>query len=367
MTTSAQPVTRVALVITELEVGGAERCLVQLACGLDRQRYAVKVYALASRPKNERLVEQLEGHHVPIHFLEARGLLSFPRILKQLRIHIARQQPQIIQAFLFHSNVVVSYLPRGPSRIFFGVRVADPRSWRSKLERWRARRAVGIVCVSNTVRDYLIRRNFPAEKLAVIPNGVDARMFESESEMSLKHFGIADENAVILFLGRLDPQKGIDWLLKAVQPVLAERPNCHLVLAGSGDWPHYQRFLHKKTNQITWLGWQANTAALLRRSSVLVLPSRWEGMPNVVLEAMAARVPVLATDVEGVRETLGPATEQQIVRFDDSDSFQRKLRALLDDVDLRAQIIVANQARVKSQFTIERMVSAYERLWKPSE
>src|SRR5262245_14427627 len=114
MTNSAQPVIRVGLVITELEVGGAERCLVRLACGLDRNRYAVEVYALSGRPKDESLAEQLETHHIPVHFLGARSWLSFRRVLKHLRTHVARQQPQIIQSFLFHSNVVVSYLPRGP-------------------------------------------------------------------------------------------------------------------------------------------------------------------------------------------------------------------------------------------------------------
>ena len=87
-------------------------------------------------------------------------------------------------------------------------------------------------------------------------------------------------------------------------------------------------------------------------------------MPNVVLEAMAAGVPVLATDVEGVREVLGPAAEQQTVRFGDRDSFQRKLLALLDDDNLRLQLISANHSRVKSQFTIQQMVAAYEQLWQ---
>jgi len=114
---------------------------------------------------------------------------------------------------------------------------------------------------------------------------------------------------------------------------------------------------------VHFAGWQNDIPAILAASRLLVLPSRWEGMPNVILEAMASRLPVLASDVEGVRELLGPGADPQIVSFGDDDAWTQKLLALLKDRLLALRVAEENRRRVEQQFSVASMVTAYESLW----
>jgi starch synthase (maltosyl-transferring) len=115
--------------------------------------------------------------------------------------------------------------------------------------------------------------------------------------------------------------------------------------------------------RVHFVGYRANVPEILSASDALVLPSRWEGMPNVVLEAMAAGKPVVATDVEGVSEALGPATAQQVVRPGHAEAFAAKLNLILGDAALADALGRENQQRVRASLSIDAMVDAYQRLY----
>ena len=108
--------------------------------------------------------------------------------------------------------------------------------------------------------------------------------------------------------------------------------------------------------------WQS--PQILAASSLLVLPSKWEGMPNVLLEAMAAGLPVVATRAEGVLELLGPESEAQTVGFQDSHELAHRILRILGDPRVAANLGQQNRLRVASQFPIERMVQAFQGLWE---
>src|SRR5262245_30135900 len=95
---------RLAFVITELDVGGAERCLTNLATQLDPRRFAPVVYALAPRPTGKQLllVEQLASASIPVHFLDGRSIRNAWTVQRRLRDLLAQQQPDLVQTFLFH-------------------------------------------------------------------------------------------------------------------------------------------------------------------------------------------------------------------------------------------------------------------------
>jgi glycosyltransferase involved in cell wall biosynthesis len=108
----------------------------------------------------------------------------------------------------------------------------------------------------------------------------------------------------------------------------------------------------------------AERPAILAASQLFVLPSRWEGMPNVVLEAMASRLPVLATDVEGVGELLGDDTAPQTVPYGETKAFVEKLVALISDPQLARRLGLKNRLRAETEFPLSRMVEAYQELWE---
>jgi len=204
------------------------------------------------------------------------------------------------------------------------------------------------------------------DKLVVIPNGVDLEQFPASRPAALSELGVPTGSRVAVFVGRLEPQKGLSWLLEVAPQWLAQSPNVHLVVVGRGpERPAMERLAQRRgvADRVHWLGWRRDVPEILAASDVLVLPSRWEGMPNVVLQAMASRIPVLAADVEGVRELLGENADPQIVAFGDTSSLVEKLTRLLSDRQLAECLGMENRRRVEESFSIRRMVAAYETLW----
>jgi glycosyltransferase involved in cell wall biosynthesis len=279
-------------------------------------------------------------------------------------------KPRIVQNFLFHANVVGTLAAReaGVPHIVTGIRVAERRA-RGHLalarlvDRWVERH----VCVSHGVRDFSqTRGGLPAAKLIVIPNGVDCERFTGCPPVGLETLGIRAPRRLITFIGRLERQKGLAWLLALMPRVFHELPEHDLVLVGTGpDRPTLERQAGQLAidARVHFVGYRQDVPEILAASEVLVLPSEWEGMPNVVLEAMAARRPVVATDVEGVGEALGPAAADQMVSPRNADAFASQLVAILKNPTLATRLATANRRRVEQFFSFEAMTATYATLY----
>jgi glycosyltransferase involved in cell wall biosynthesis len=148
--------------------------------------------------------------------------------------------------------------------------------------------------------------------------------------------------------------------------LLSRRPEVDLLLVGHG--PERQRLEEQAAalgivERVHFAGWRPDVASILRASRVLVLPSRWEGMPNVVLEAMASKIPVVSTRAEGVMELLGDGASQQTVEMGDDEDFVQKLAFLLNNPAEAAEIGKQNRERVVECFSMDRMIQSYQRLY----
>jgi glycosyltransferase involved in cell wall biosynthesis len=364
---------RVALVITELEVGGAERAMVELATRLDRGRYQPAVYCLAGRPKPgaDRCVVDLEKVGIEVDFFGARGVWSFPAAMAWLRRRLMEMPPEVVQTFLFHANILGRTAARlvGRPTVLSGIRVAEHRRWgRLAIDRWTEAWVARHVCVSQAVADFSrTQGHLTADKLVVIPNGIDLAQDPASPPANLAAFGVPAGRRVVTFVGRFDMQKGVDWLVAHAPKWLEPLPDVDLLLVGKGPEEKRLRWLASVqgiSSRVHFAGWRGDVAEILAASCLLVLPSRWEGMPNVVIEAMASRLPVLATDVEGVRELLGPDAESQTVVPQDSQSFADKLVTLASSPPLAQRLGQQNRRRVESEFSITRTVRAYQDLWE---
>jgi glycosyltransferase involved in cell wall biosynthesis len=207
----------------------------------------------------------------------------------------------------------------------------------------------------------------PSGKLVAIPNGVDVQEYPARHPADLSPWGIPPGHRAIAFVGRLDRQKGVRWLLESAPLWLDRLPDCELLLVGMGPEEGDLRRLSGRlgiVGRVHFAGWQSGVAEILAASQLLVLPSRWEGMPNVVLQAMASRLPVLATDAEGVRELLGEATDAQTVRFGRSQDLADKLVGLMSDRARSMELGRFNRLRAETHFPVEGMVAAYQELWQ---
>ena len=196
MSSAPQSLIRIGFCITELEPGGAERCLVELVERLDRARFQPVVYCLAPRPTGnaDLLARRLDATGAAVHYFGARGLSGLPWIARRLAKQIKQDSPQVVQCMLFHANVLGAWAAHraGVRHIVTGIRVAERRhDWHLRLARWADRWVERHVCVSQSVRDFSESVGLlPAGKLVVIPNGVDLKRFDGTSPCKLESLGL---------------------------------------------------------------------------------------------------------------------------------------------------------------------------------
>lgn len=362
---------RIAFCITELEFGGAERGLVELLKRLDRKKFQPLVYCLGPRPaSNPRsLADELEECGIAVECLRAIKPWHAPGAVWKLRRLLVRDRPAILQSFLFHANFLGTLAARGARVpiVLTGIRVAERRAnWHLRLARWADPLVSSHVAVSQAVRDFCVREaGLPPHKVVVIPNGVDLARFENVSPVSRESLGVSSACDLLVFVGRLDEQKGAQWLLERMPDLLRQRA-CDLVMVGEGT-QRVALLSRSRTlgiaEHVHLLGRRDDVAQIMAASDLFVLPSRWEGMSNALLEAMASAKPVVATAVEGVEEVLGPLAEQQTVGPQDTQGFVAKCLALLADKNRAGLLGTQNQARIAEHFTLAGAVSGYEALY----
>lgn len=363
----------VALCITELDVGGAERCLVDLAVRLDRSRFEPVVYCLGPRPAvaEASCVPPLEQAGIEVHCLGATRKREFWGVVRRLGELWQQRRPALVQSFLFHANLASRWAAHrlGITPVLSGVRVAErEQRWHLWCDRLTSSWVARYVCVSQSVAQFSVHEGgLPASKMVVIPNGVELKDYPAEKPADLGALGISPGRRVVTFVGRLEPQKGLRWLLETAPQWLGRLPDCELLLVGEGsEQEDLQRLAATSGfgNRIHFAGWRSDVPALLAATHLLVLPSRWEGMPNVVLQAMASRLPLVVTDVEGVRELLGPLAEQQAVPYGDSAAWSQRVLQLLENPTQAAHEAEQNRRRAAEHFTLDRMAQAYQDLWQ---
>lgn len=370
MSTADEPVS-IAFCITELDPGGAERALVQLVTRLDRTQWQPVVYCLAGEAE---LAGELRQHDIPVTCLGARGVGSvgvIPRLASLLR----QQRPALLQTFLYHANIVgrlAGSMARVP-HVVSGIRVAEQRSrfrlWLDRAtDRWVSRH----VCVSEAVAKFSIEQGgLPVDKVVVIPNGVDAERFQTATAADLSEFGIPPGTPIVLYVGRLDPQKAPLDLLAALRMLAVRRNDFHALFVGDGPLrSELQSAIaaSELNGRVHLIGRREDVPALMQAASCLALPSRWEGMPNVVLEAMAAGLPVVATEVEGSTELLRPGGKSGDFGLLVPPGSPERMSVVIDGVlnsseDVTAMAL-ASQRHVMEHFTWNHVARSYCQLYR---
>lgn len=358
---------RIAFCITELDPGGAERALVELVTRLDPARFSPAVFCLGPRGK---LAEVLEAAGIPVTSLGAKGLRHFGVVFRLSRA-LRQFRPVILQTWLFHANLLGRIAGRfaGVPIIVSGIRVAERRS-RKRL--WADRLTQSLVaahvCVSRDVAEFSIKTGgLEASRVHVIPNGVDVSRFEHAKPLDLSFLNIPPNSKVLLFVGRLDPQKDPIWLLEAFPLIQKSIPHLHLLYVGDGVMK--SELLNEiQTRQLMdvvhVLGWRADVPELLKAADALVLCSRWEGMPNVVLEAFASGTPVVAALVEGISDLVTDRETGLAVSHRQTEALAAAVVSILEDSVLGAQLAIASQSFVGEKFTWEASAERYVKLYE---
>lgn len=354
--------------LTGLGVGGAERQAVRLAINLTRRGRDVR---LLSMIEPTAFTDMLLQHDVPVASLGmTRGRVSLSAFLRLVRT-LKDIKPQTLLCFMYHANLMgrLAGMLAGVPHVVVSVRIERFGGPTRELAfRMTNRLSAATVLNSRLAADFLVGRNVvSAGQLLVIPNGIDTGEFDGVAPVLRSEIGIPAEAFLWIAVGRFDPQKDHVTLLNALAATADE--DQHLLLVGDGplrgDIAECIDILGLQ-NRVHLVGVRHDIPALMASSDALVMSSRYEGLPNVLMEAHAAGLPVVATDVGGVREVIIPEVSGLIVPANDPDALAGVMNELVGMEQMRrAEMGRAGRNHVDERFAIERIVDQWETLLFP--
>ncbi|MCX7620941.1 MAG: glycosyltransferase family 4 protein [Acidimicrobiales bacterium] len=374
---------RVLAVINALGEGGTERSLAELLSPLAERGIDITIATLRSR--GEEGVEptlRAQGHDIRLlPSGRAARLRAFRALLHEL-------QPDVVHSMLFEANLLarlgtIGTRPRvltslvntsySPQRIatlgtdhrkLRAVQLIDAISGRLFVDRFHA--------VSIAVRDDAIRHlRIPAERITVVGRGRRDPLPSGGGgprESVRRDLATPAEATVLINVGRQEHQKDHLTLVRAVAPLLDERPDLWLLIAGreGNESAQLERELHALGNpeRIVRLGHRGDVANILVASDLFVFTSRYEGMPGAVIEAMSVGLPVVASDIAPVREVVEPNQSALLASVGNPDSFRHTIAALLADPARRAAIGQRGRRRYEEQFTVDAVADHMAELYR---
>jgi glycosyltransferase involved in cell wall biosynthesis len=342
------------MLLQDLKFGGTQRQALELARHFNPERFQVEVWLLAG---GEDLAPLARDWGVPLVFLSRQqrvGPVALSRLWRRLK-----DQP--VDLFM-PLTVVPNIWGRGLGRLArVPVIVGNCRGGgapRRQHERWLWPLAHQIICNSAALKRVLTDRiGVPEARVTVIPNGVDTDYFRPAAETPQPY------PAVVLSVARMVPDKDPETLVRAFALAAPAFPRAQLWLVGEGPLMPEVRHLAEATlapGSFRFIPPQADLRPLFRQAGLLALSSRTEALPNVVLEAMAAGLPVAATAVGGVPELVAPARTGWLAAPEDAPGLAAVMSRLLGDPEQCRAFGRAGRERVLRDFSLQTMARRYE-------
>ncbi|MGH7215300.1 MAG: glycosyltransferase [Tepidisphaeraceae bacterium] len=353
---------RILLLITDLEIGGTPTVVRELAIRLTRGTDAhVEVACLA---KWGPVATQLREAGIAVHAIGASGPLDLVRVTRDLVRFIHERRFDTVFSFLVHANTIAALASRFCRDVRFqqSIQTTQPKPrWHWKLQAIAHHAAERVVVPSMSAgRAARAWADVPAGKLVVIPNAVDADAFARSPVPALD-----PRPYPVGFIGRLDPVKRVPMLIEALAGRAARRGDVHLHIFGDGpERPLVEGAIAglRAESWVTMHGAVPRPQEALSRVGLLVLPSSAEGFGLVLIEAMAAGVPVVAAGVAGVRDVVRHGANGILVDPDAPAMLAGAIDRVIDDSALRAQLVETGLRDARERFGWEGVLGAYARL-----
>jgi sugar transferase (PEP-CTERM/EpsH1 system associated) len=357
---------RILHLITELDIGGAQKALARLLSHLDRKRFSPHVACFYNG--QEMVAQEIRKLGIPVTNL---GMITKWRWDAFWRLYflLRRERPTILHTWMFHANIpgrVLGRLANVPIVISSERTMGQESPWRYRLNRVTHPLADRITCVSQQVEDFVVGQiGIPRDKTVVIPNGIDVKHFKNlyKDNKMRSTYHLPRDVPVIGTVTRLNRVKRLDVLLQAIE-LLQET---HGVIVGEGPEHEYLKAQATRlglSERISFTGHQRDVRPWLAAFDIFVLSSDWEGMSNALLEAMAAGLPVVATAVGGTPEVVVEGETGFLVPPRDPEALAEAILRLLRDPDLRRRMGEAGRKRVAEHFSVEQMVQKTEALYE---
>jgi glycosyltransferase involved in cell wall biosynthesis len=362
-----RPVKDILFVTVGYTLGGSENMIARIAPRLVMRGYKVRVLAFKSWGA---VSDELKDSEVECIALHGKGKFDL-RVLWRYFLYLRKAPPDLIIGFLYRAYI--------PTRIFgflLGIpnisSVRDVQRWMNSfhifLERITANFSTTIYSCSNAVTRFLIQKlGIKREKVDTIPNGIDVDSFSIKinKEKKIRELGLNSNLKIVGTVCRLhEPKKGVKILLEATKK-LQKKNAFQLLIVGTGKDEKKLRLMAKREKiNARFLGERDDVPEILQIMDIFVLASIYEGFPVVVLEAMAAGLPIVASRVGGLKEAVLDGKTGLLVEPGNPDMLAEKIELLLgNDIKCR-KFGKAGFNRVKEYFSLEKTVDGIESLWK---
>lgn len=374
--------TNILFIIDNIEFGGGERVFSQIIRGLNTDKFNTFV---ASRPGGT-FAEKLREVGVQIEPLDMTSRYNLGNVLRLKKI-IKTKNIQIVHSqggradFYARIAAKIANAPILISSIAMLVEGYDVGILRKSLyvfmDRWTEKWVDKFIILTEALRRTLIERhNIPQEKIIKIHNGIEIEEYNPDLEEIRnkkleirKEFGLKTDTPVIGAIGRLVWQKGFEYLIEAMSEVLKKYPDAKFLIAGEG--PLKNRLVAESeklsvVDRIAFAGFRSDVKEILASIDVLAMPSLLEGLPLVLLEAMAMAKTIVATRIDGITEVLEDGKTGLLVPAKNSHALADVLIEILKDKK-KASLLGRNARKMaEEKFSVERMVrqteSVYEKL-----
>ena len=349
---------------------GAEKKLWELVFRMDTSRFNTLVCNFGM---GDYFPEQLENLGLRYVTLKRKNQFDISLIWRLRRL-IRREKIDVIMSTLFYADFMAALVGKwaGAKAVFSWETISSPL-WLVPRRLYPYRTVIKladrVVSVSQATAKWLVEeRGVSPRQIDVIPYGVDLDRFKKVNDPELKkELGLPADAPIVGMVARLQPQKGHIYLFDAAEKILKEAPKTRFVLVGGGpDRDKLEEMVRQKglDKYFHFLGYRDDVPRVLRIFDIFTLPSLFEGLPNVVLEAMSCSLPVVATPVDGTKEAVVPGETGILVPTKDSAKLANALIALLKDPARAKQLGDNGRKRVENEFSLQLQVSRFEDLYE---
>lgn len=352
---------------------GAENVVVTLALeqarlGLDAR---VGVFRNSSNPYTE-VAEAAEREGVKSVVFDCSGKFDAGAVMR-IRAYIKEEGIGLVHSHGYKSNFYALLAAK-----LAGVKAAATcHNWTKTsgkmigymfLDRFLLRRFDIVSAVSEQLRSEVLKSGVPAGKVKYIPNGIDTVKFAPTGARGKVRsgLGIQEDAAVIGSLGRMSVEKGYGELIEALPSILEEVPGAVLLLAGEGpDRPQFEAAAAAAgvSGKVIFAGMSKDASGLLEAMDVFILPSRNEGMPLALLEAMAAGKPVIATGIGAIPAVITSGSNGILIAGQHPGDIAGAVKSLLKDRGAAARMAAAGRETVKGRFSAREMAEQFISLY----
>lgn len=352
-------------------VGGTERQLIVLLRGLDRARWRPRVICFR---KTGALLDSIQRLGLDPIEIELKSTLMRPNTALAILRVAARLRAE--GAELVQCHDLYSVLLGVPAARLLGLPVIASRrdlghhvtALQRPFLRLALRSATVVLANAATVAAHLERDGIAASKIAIVPNGIDVAAFDAAARSLAAPAPVGDGGTpTVLTIARMTyPAKGHDDLLQAAL-LVRRRADVRFVLVGDGPRePHIRRLAGELgiADHVHFLGRRADVPALIQRADVVCHPSRMEGLPNAVMEAMAAARPIVATTAGGTPELVQDGIHGLLVVPQNPESLADKILTLVNDRARGEALGAAARLRIERQFSVEALVARVDSLYR---